>query len=108
MKIKTVFNSQGGHEYIVKMAIFNVQRAIIPKVGNPELLFMCIAHCLMMLYIHVNFHENISNAFYLQSGHEYMVEMVIFNVQRAIIPDLGNLKLWFMRSACRLMVLYVV
>ena len=64
-------------------------------------------NCLMMLYIHVNFHENISNAFNLQSGHEYMVEMAIFNVQRAIIPDLGNLKLWFMHAACLLMVLYI-
>ena len=89
------------------MAIFNVQRTIAPKVGNPELWFMCSAHCLMMLYIHVSFHENISNTFNLQSGHEYMVEIAIFNVQRAIIPDLGNLKLWFTCAAGRLMVLYI-
>ena len=28
----TVFNLQSGHEYMVEMAMFNVQRAITPKV----------------------------------------------------------------------------
>ena len=59
------------------MDIFNVQRTKAPKVGNPELWFMCSAHCLMMLYIHVSFHETISNTFNLQSGHEYMVHVEI-------------------------------
>ena len=37
MKIsQTVFNLQSGHEYMVEMAKFNVQRAITPKVGKPE------------------------------------------------------------------------
>ena len=35
-----------------------------------------------------------------------MVEMAIFNVQRAITQELGKPKLWFMHSACRLIVLY--
>ena len=46
---------------MVEMAMFNVQRVITPKVGNPELRFMCSAHCLIMLYICVHFRENISN-----------------------------------------------
>ena len=38
MKIsQTVFNLQSGHEYMVEMAVFNVQRAITPKLGKPEL-----------------------------------------------------------------------
>ena len=38
MKIsQTVFNTQSRHKYIVEMAIFDVQRAITPKGGNPEL-----------------------------------------------------------------------
>ena len=41
--------------------MFNVQRAITPKVGNSELRFMCSACCLIMLYICVNFRENITN-----------------------------------------------
>ena len=38
---------------MVEMAIFNVQRAITPKVGKPELWFMCSACCLIVLYIYV-------------------------------------------------------
>ena len=61
----TVFNLQSGHEYMVEMAMFNVQRAIIPKVGKPELGFMCSARRLILFYICVLFHENISNGFQL-------------------------------------------
>ena len=46
-----------GHEYIVEMAMFNVQRAINPKVSKLELWFMCSAHRLMVLYIAVKFRE---------------------------------------------------
>ena len=33
--------------------------------------------------------------------------MAIFNIQRAKTPELGNPKLWFIRSARRLMVLKI-
>ena len=46
---------------MVKMAMLNVQRAIIPKVGKPELQFMCSACCIIVLYICMNFHETITN-----------------------------------------------
>ena len=46
---------------MVEVATFNVQKVINPKVGKPELWFMCSAHCLTMLYICVKFHENITN-----------------------------------------------
>ena len=44
---------------MVEMAMFNVQRAITPKVGKPELRFMCSALWLIVLYICVKFRENI-------------------------------------------------
>ena len=48
MKISgTIFNLQSKHKYIIKMAMFNIQRAITPKEGKPELLFMSSACCLM-------------------------------------------------------------
>ena len=50
---------------MVETAMFNVQRAITPKVAKPELQFMCSAHHLLMLYICVKLHENISNGFQL-------------------------------------------
>ena len=43
--------------------IVNTQRAIIPKVGNPELQFMCSARCLMVFNVCVKFHENMSSSF---------------------------------------------
>ena len=54
------------HEYMVEMAMFNVQRVIKlkkkkKKEGKPELRFMCSAHLLMVLYICMKFRENISN-----------------------------------------------
>ena len=56
-----VFNLHSGHEFIVEMAMFNVQRAITPKVSKPALRYMCSALCLMVLYICVKLRENISN-----------------------------------------------
>ena len=53
---------------MVEMAIFNVHRAITPKVGNSELWFMRPAHRLMMLYIYVKFHDNTLNDFQLTEG----------------------------------------
>ena len=41
---------------MVEMAMFNIQRAITPKAGKPELRFM--SH---VLYICVKFRENISD-----------------------------------------------
>ena len=62
MKIsQNVFNLQCGHQYMVEIAMFNVQRAIIPNVGKPELRFICSARCLILPYICVKFRENITN-----------------------------------------------
>ena len=41
----------------------NTQRAITPKVGKPELRFMCSARRLMMVNVCVKFHENMSSGF---------------------------------------------
>ena len=67
---------QSRQEYIVEMAIFNiycVQSAAIPKVGKLELRFTCSACCLRVLYICENF-------IIIQSRHEYIVDMAIFNI----------------------------
>ena len=64
MKIsQMVLLLQSVHEYVVEMAIFNVQRAITPKACNPELRFLRSAHRPMMLNICVKFHENTLNGF---------------------------------------------
>ena len=43
--------------------IVNTQRAITPKVGKPELRFMCSTRCLMVFNVCVKFHENMSSGF---------------------------------------------
>ena len=45
------------------MKIVNTQRAITPKVGKPELQFMCSARRLMVFNVCVKFHENMSSGF---------------------------------------------
>ena len=47
------------------MKIVNTQRAITPKVGKPELWFMCSARRLMVFNICVKFHENMLSGFKL-------------------------------------------
>ena len=47
------------------MKIVNTQRAITPKVGKPELWFMCSARCLMVFNVCVMFHKNMSSSFKL-------------------------------------------
>ena len=54
---------QSEHEYVEEMAIFNVQRAITPKVCNQELRFLRSARRLMVLNICVKFHEIVLNGF---------------------------------------------
>ena len=65
-----VFNLQSGYEYMVEMGMFNVKRAVTPKVGKPDLRFMCSARCLIVLSICVKISRKVFN---LQSGHRYMV-----------------------------------
>ena len=54
------------------MAMFNVQRAITPKVDKPELQFMCSAYHLLVFYICVTFHENISDGIRVMEGTRTM------------------------------------
>ena len=58
-------------------SIYNVRRAMTPKVGQYELWCLCSARCLMVLNTCVNLHENIS-----KDRHKYMTETIIYNVQR--------------------------
>ena len=62
----------------------------------------------MVLYICVKFHENTSKlmVFKFQSEHKYMTEIIIYNVQRAVTPNVGKQEIWFLCSASCLTVLY--
>ena len=104
---RTVFNLQSGHIYMVEMAMFNVQRAITPKVGKTEY-GSCVLHVVLYGFTFVrNFIIISRTVFNLQSGHIYMVEMAMFNVQRAITLKVGKQELRLICSARRLKVLYI-
>ena len=72
--------------YIVEMAIFSIyyiQRAATPKVVNQSYC-SCVLHVFAWCITFVRSFIKISGTvFKLQSGHRYIVEMVMFNVQRA-------------------------
>ena len=72
---------------MVEMAKFNVQRAIPPKIGKPELWFMCSAHRLMVLYIAVKFRENISNGIRVMErtrNHKALMDGLILKISDGI------------------------
>ena len=73
---------QSGHEYVVEMAIFNVQRTITPKVCSPELRFLHSARRLMVLNICVKFHENIFNAFEVTERTRVCGKIAIFQCSK--------------------------
>ena len=76
---------------------------VTKKVGQLKQRFLCTAHLLTVLYICEKFHKKVSQTvFTLQNGHKYMVEIAMFNVQRAITPKVSRLELRFMSSARRL------
>ena len=49
MKIsQMVFNLQSRHEYMVEIAMFNIQRAITPKVGKSG---TCVLHTVLWTFV---------------------------------------------------------
>ena len=54
-------NMSGGFKVMERTR--NTQRAITPKVENPELRFMCSARRLMVFNVCVKFYENMSSGF---------------------------------------------
>ena len=57
--------SRSGVRYSTTEPPRSPPRAITPKIHNPELWFLRSARRLIMLYICVKFHENISNGFWV-------------------------------------------
>ena len=55
---------------MVKIAMFNIKRAITLKAGKEELRLMCSACHLMVFNIFVKFHERIQAVLKLWSGHK--------------------------------------
>ena len=68
----------------------------------------CILHVVSWCFKFVwDFMKISQMVFNLQNGHEYMVEIAMFNIRRAITPKSSKPESGFMCSAFRLMVLYI-
>ena len=122
MKIyQTVINLQSGHEYMMEMAMLNVQRAINPKLGKPELRFMCSACRPIVVYICMEFCEKIMHERYQSNGADTSTWVVyggaaLYNLHGRngyVQCSKGNnsksrsQELRLICSAHRLMVLYI-
>ena len=90
---------------MVEIAIFNiydVQRALTPKVGYAELWFLLSARRLMVLYIYIRFYKNISQTVFNLYGSNGYVQHSKGNNSKSRQP-----RVTFMCFACRLIVLYI-
>ena len=62
---QTGFKLRGGHDFMTKITIFNVQRAIIPQEGKPQLWFLCSARRHMVVNLSVKFRQLSRNDVYI-------------------------------------------
>ena len=60
------------------------QRAITPKVGKPELQFMCSACCLMVFKVCVKFHQNMSSGFKVMVRTQKLLTYKRFNNSKSM------------------------
>ena len=75
---------------------------LTPKIYKAELWFLCITHCLIVLYNCMKFHLNSLNGCQLTEW----TRNSIANDQREITPKISKAELWFLCMTHRINVLY--
>ena len=83
-------------------SIANDQREITQKINKAELWFLCMTHCLNVLYNCMKFHLNSFNGCQLTEW----TQNSIANDQREITPKISEAELWFLNMTHHLIVLY--
>ena len=78
------------------------QREITPKISKAELWFLCMTHCLIVLYNCMKVHLNSFNGCQLTER----TRNSIANDQREITPKNSKAELWFLCMTHCLIVLY--
>ena len=99
-----VYNLQCGHEYMVEMSMFNVQRAITPKVGKTEF-SSCLLHVISWCFTFVRNHNNISNGLTEWTGVHNRNGYV--QCARGNISKSRQIRITVMSSACGLSALHL-
>ena len=93
-----VVNLQSGHE----IALQYNQREITPKISKAELWFLCMTHCLIVLYNCMKFHFYSFNSCQLTERTRNSTA----NDQREITIKISKTELWFLCMTQHLIVLY--
>ena len=89
LKYLEVFNLHSRHKYIVETLLCSKGCNSKSRLTRVTLFVFCtLSH-----YIFRSFIKIFGMVFNLQSWHKYMVEMAMFNVQRAITPKVGKPEL---------------
>ena len=83
-------------------SIANDQREITPKMSKEELWFLCMTHCLIVLYTCMNFHFNSFNGCQVTE----QTQNSIASDQREITPKISKAELWFLGMTHCLIVRY--
>ena len=83
-------------------ATIEVITPITPKVKKAGVWFLCMTHCLIVLYNCMKFHLNSFNGCQLTEW----TQNSIASDQREITPNLSKAELWFLCMTYRLIVLY--
>ena len=83
-------------------SIVNDQREITPKIYKAELWFLCMTHCLILLYNCMKFHLNSFKGCQLTERPRNSIA----NDQREITPKISKAELWFLCMTHRLIVIY--
>ena len=86
-----------------KFFYFPLQKAIVPKIRNPELWFLFSVCRLILVKNHVKLHQEILNDYQVTERTRLECKFCYFPFQRAIPPKIRNPELWFLCSARRLM-----
>ena len=83
-------------------SIANDQREITPKISKAELWFLCMTHCLIVLYNCMKFHFNSFNGCQVIERTRNRIA----NDQREITPKMSKPELWFLCMTHCLIVRY--
>ena len=102
--MKFLLNSFNGCQLTewTRNSIANDQREITPKLFEAKLWFLCMTHCLIVLYNCMKFH------FYSFNGCQLTepTRNCIANDQREVTPKIYKAELWFLCMTHHLIVLY--
>ena len=102
--MKFYFNSFNGCQLTerTRNSIANDQREITPKISKAEFWFLCMTHCLIVLYNCMKFHFNSFNGCQLTE----QTRNSIANDLREMTPKISKAELWFLCMTHCLIVLY--